>query len=146
MIGSYLEEVLPPREPSDSERLGDRSDKGWDGTNEFPLQVRYPKTVQGPVTKLNASALTSVVHGELPACVEMQALVRLLKNCDRVASREYVVTIDHRSCAGDVSNTFAVDGHDGGSKGVVVRDNVGAAKRWKERQGTWEDPPTSPAT
>lgn len=52
-----------------------------------------------------------------------------------LSAQEYVVTIDHRSVAGDVSNTFAVCDEGRSVRAVVVRDNVGAAKRWKERQG-----------
>eukprot|EP00435_Cladocopium_sp_Y103_P072278 s266_g39.t1 len=78
---------------------------------EFPLQVRYPKTVERPVTELDASSFPLTL-----------------------TFKEYVVSIDHRPAAGgagDVLSTF--DFRSEGSKGVVVvRDNVGAAKRWKD--------------
>ena len=48
--------------------------------------------------------------------------------------QEYVVSIDHRPTAGgagDVASTFDFRESTGSRCLVVVRDNVGAAKKWK---------------
>lgn len=80
---------------------------------EFPVQVRYPKTVERPVTELDASSFPLTL-----------------------TFKEYVVSIDHRPAAGgagNVASTFDFRESAEGSKClVVVRDNVGAAKKWKD--------------
>jgi len=89
VMNQHGEEVQPPREPLEE---------------EFPMQVRYPKMVERPVTTLDAS------HFPLT-----------------LTFKEYLMTIDRTTGDACVASTFDVGDH-----GVVVRDNVGTAQRWKD--------------